>query len=134
MVILTATPRWRPLTAGIPVRYRAERQRALREVWIEQTENARTRLVEMTAALREDAAVVDEQFIWGEPVSAAHRLAHALGAGMIVFPVPAGRGLLSAWPGSVLRRLTRDAPCPVLLARAVTGRAPAADHRMVPTA
>jgi nucleotide-binding universal stress UspA family protein len=131
LVILAATPRWRPLTAGIPLRYQAERQRALREIWIEQAESARTHLMELTTALRDDAVVVDAQFIWGDPVAEAHRLARALGAGMIVFPTPARRGLLSAWPGSVARRLARNAPCSVLLACAENGPAAAADRQEV---
>jgi nucleotide-binding universal stress UspA family protein len=134
LVLLGATRRWRPLTSGVPARYQAERQRALREIWMEQTEEARTRLAELTTALRDDAVVVDAQFIWGDPVAEAHQLARALGAAMIVFPTPPGRGLLSLWPGSVARRLTQDAPCSVLLVRAAAERAPAPRHQMVPTA
>jgi nucleotide-binding universal stress UspA family protein len=131
VVILAAMSRWQPLTSGVPLRYRTERTAALREIWIEQTENARTRLAELTAALRDDAPVVDAQVVWGDPVSEAHRLARAVGAGLIIFPYSAGRGLLSEWPGNVARRLTRDAPCSVLLAR-VAAECAAADHRMVP--
>jgi hypothetical protein len=134
VVILSAMARWRPFTSGVPIRYRAERQRAIHEIWIEQTETARTRLAELTSGLRDDATVIDAQCVWGDPVSEAHRLARALSVSRIVFPVPAGRRFHSIWPVSVEQRLTRNAPCPILLAPAVREPAAMPTRQKVPTA
>jgi len=123
VAILAATQRWWPLTTGVPLAYRAERQRALHELWTEQEENARARLTKVATGLKEDATAVDLELVRGDRVSEAHRLARTLRVDMIVFPVPAGRRILSVWPNSVARRLARDAPCSVLLARAVPGHA-----------
>ena len=121
-VIVSATQQWRPLSMRIPAHYRAERRQALREIWTEQAESGRSRLEQLTALLRPEVEVVDTRFTWGDPVAEAHRLARALRAGMIIFPVPAGRELLTRWPRSVARRLAQDAPCSVLLARAANRR------------
>lgn len=121
VVVLAALERWWPLTSGVPVAYRAERQRALRAVWEEQEECAAAGLAEVAAALQADGAAVEARFVWGDPVEEAHRLARELGVALIVFCIPGERGLLRRWPGGVARRLARDAPCSVLLARAPAG-------------
>jgi hypothetical protein len=134
VALLAATQRWRPLTTGIPWHYRAEQRRGMHEIWTEQADTAVTRLGEIQAALRRDTRIVEALFVWGDPAVEAHRRARALSTETIVYPIPAGRGLVSAWPRGVQRRLVRNAPCSVWLARTSAGPAPAAGHRTLPTA
>jgi nucleotide-binding universal stress UspA family protein len=120
LVLLGVARRWRPLTSGVPIAYRAERSKALRLVWAEQEDELRARIDETARRLRSDAEHVDVRFMWGDPVDGAHQVARHDGVCMIVYPVGAYRRLLEYMPGSLAWRLARNAPCAVLFARIPT--------------
>jgi hypothetical protein len=117
LLLLGVARRWRPMTSGVPIGYRAERSKALRLVWAEQEDELRTRLDEVSRALNGDAGTVEVRVVWGDPVDGAHQEARLGDVRMIVYPVEWYRRVLDYWPGGMTWRLVRNAPCAVLLAR-----------------
>jgi len=121
IVLLGVARRWRPLTSGVPIAYRAERSKALRVIWAEQEDEQRARLDDVARRLHDDAGQVDVRLVWGDPVDGAHQEARNGDVDMIVYPVEWYRRLLDYWPGGLTWRLVRNAPCAVLLARIPRG-------------
>ena len=55
LLLVGAEQRWRPLTSGVPIGYRAERSAALRGAWASQAGELRGRLEEVASRLAKDA-------------------------------------------------------------------------------
>lgn len=128
-VIVVAVPRrWRPPFSGVPPAYRAERSRALAEVWDRQIADARDRVAEACRALARPGRTLRAHVAFGDAMRVARDLAGILGAETIVWCVAPPEARPGRWP-----RRSRGSPgparCVAVVERVVPSPAtPAAAH------
>lgn len=128
VIVVAARWRWRPPFSGIPPAYRAERSRALAEVWEWQIADARDRVAEACRALARPGRRLRAHVAFGDATRVARDLAGSHGAETIIRCVVPPEARLGRWP-----RRSRGSPgparCVAVAERVVPSPAtPAAGH------